>query len=155
MNVGLAFRSAEMPTGNQYLRKNSPIGVPLPTRVSISFSSLVSIRSLLGAPAAEGLDDGHYQLRVRGVECRIPRSQQLQLPQRLLQEIEAVVLRDRVLGQVPFAAVDVDLALVRADVQHRTPVVVVLLPGDLGELVADMDLVAQHAVDGLLPIEPG
>src|ERR1700675_4482288 len=113
MNVGLVLRSAEIPTGNQYLRKNAPIGVPGPTRVSISFSSLVSMRSLLG----EGSDDGGCQLRLRGVERRIPRSQQLQLAERLLQEVEAVVLRDRVLGQVPFAGVDRDLALVRADVQ--------------------------------------
>src|SRR5262249_45330570 len=149
MNVGLVFRSAEIPTGNQYLRKNSPIGVPLPTRVSISFCSLVSMRSLL-----VGIDDAGCQLGVRGVERRIPRSQQLQLAQRLLQEIEAVVLRDRILGQVPFAGVDADLALVRAHVQHRTPVVVVLFPRDLGQLVADVDLVAEDAVDGLFPVEP-
>src|SRR5262249_44646145 len=59
MNVGLAFRSAEIPTGSQYLRKNAPIGVPLPTRVSISFSSLVSMRSLLG-PACCRLWSGSY-----------------------------------------------------------------------------------------------
>src|ERR1700680_3454216 len=114
MNVGLVFRSAEIPTGNQYLRKNSPIGEPLPTRVSISFSSLVSMRSLLRG----GVRKRRCQLGVRGVERRIPRSQQLQLAQRLLQEVEAVVLRDRVLGQFPFAGVDADLALVRADVQY-------------------------------------
>src|SRR5258707_11742034 len=102
----------------------------------------------------EGLDDAGCQLGVRGVERRIPRSQQLQLAERLLQEVEAVVLRDRILGQVPFAGVDADLALVRADVQDRTPVSVVLVPGDLGQLVADVDLMAQDAVDGLFPVEP-
>src|SRR5260370_950672 len=100
------------------------------------------------------LYDARGQLGVRGVERRIPRSQQLQLAERLLQEVEAVVLRDRIRGQVPFAGVDADLALVRADVQYRTPVVVVLFPGDLGQLVADVDLMAQHAVDGLFPVEP-
>ena len=81
-------------------------------------------------------------------------SQQLELAQRLLQKVEAVVLGDRVHRQIPFAAVDRDLVLVGAHIQHRTPVVVVLFPGDLGELMADMDLVAEHAVDGLFPVEP-
>src|SRR5580704_3910058 len=148
MKVGLVFRSAEMPTGNQYFRKNVPIGVPLPTRVSISFSSLVSMRGLLGSQNAG------CQLGVRFIERRIPRSQQLQLAQRLLQEVETVVLRDRVLGKLPFARVNADLALVRTDVQDRTPVVVVLFPGDLSQLVVDVNLVTENAVDGLLPVEP-
>src|SRR6266550_7247479 len=41
MNVGFNFKCAEMPIGHQYRRKKSPIGVPRPVRVRISFSSLV------------------------------------------------------------------------------------------------------------------
>src|SRR6185295_3966953 len=41
INVGLVFKCAEIPMGHQYRRKNSPIGVPSPVRVRISFSSLL------------------------------------------------------------------------------------------------------------------
>src|ERR1700730_10317668 len=49
-----------MPTGSQYLRKNFPIGVPGPTRVSISFYSLVSMRSLLRGRAITRLGNSNH-----------------------------------------------------------------------------------------------
>src|SRR5260370_8764220 len=100
------------------------------------------------------LYDARGQLGVRGVERRIPRSQQLQLAERLLQEVEAVVLRDRIRGQVPFAGVDADLALVRADVPYRTPVVVVLFLGDLSHTVANRARMTKAPVAALVPAAP-